>query len=94
MERTLFLVLAVVGYLISGIFALLGGDTITWVFFALASVPMAIWVIAVGVSIGVRDALGVPTEEDRIKDATDHWRQSAGTSGRTVTDPGTPEQPR
>ncbi|MCW2784097.1 MAG: hypothetical protein JWP74_614 [Marmoricola sp.] len=95
MERTLFLILALVGYLVGGVFAYIGGNTIAIVFVALASVPFLIWIVALGVSIGLRDALGHPTDEDATREAADRWlRERYGTGAARVTYSGTPEPPR
>ncbi len=56
MERTLYLILAAVGYLISGLFLWAGVRDFGFVVVGLASVSLLIWAIATGVALGMREA--------------------------------------
>lgn len=78
MERTLYLILAALGYAIGGAFIWAGNQVLSSIFFGLASVSLLIWVIATGVAMGIREVLDARDGDDAL----------------TLTGSGTPEQPR
>ncbi len=57
MERTLFLILALMGYLIGTLLAVSDAGTAGTVAFGIASTLLLIWAIALGVHLGIRDAV-------------------------------------
>lgn len=75
MERTLFLVLAMIGYAFGGMLAFADAGEAAFVVIGIASVPMLVWIIALGVSLGIRDSRG-PQDETDIREAADRWRKA------------------
>lgn len=75
MQRTLFLFLALIGYAVGGMLAFADAGSAAAVVTAIASVPLLVWIIALGVEIGIRDARGGDEETD-IREAADRWRKA------------------
>ena len=56
LERTFFLVVAALGYLVGIPLSLLGGGVVAQMILAIASVFVLVWAVALGVTTGLRDA--------------------------------------
>ena len=65
MERTFYLLMALVAYPVGGLFAMADAGVIATIVLTLASVMMAIWVVATGVALGMKEAL-----DDRDRDGS------------------------
>jgi len=76
MERSLFLFLALVGYAVSGMLALADAGDVAAVVLGVASVPLLIWIIALGVELGIRDARSSRDEVTDTRDAAERWRKA------------------
>ncbi|MET3960332.1 hypothetical protein ABIE44_000266 [Marmoricola sp. OAE513] len=90
MERSLFLFLAIIGYLVGGLVAAGDGGALAAVILGAASTFLLIWAIALGVHLGIKDAvseLGGSTREE-----ADRWLKSR--YGSDVIDPGRPPKPQ
>ena len=64
MERTFYLLMAVVGYLVGGLMVAADAGALATIVLGLASAMMAVWVVATGVALGMREALD-ERERDR-----------------------------
>lgn len=85
MQRSPFLALAVVGYAISAVLAYSDAGTATVIALAVSTVPLLVWVIALGVTTGILDADGERGEVERGRQASDFLRRPenpvTGTAG-------------
>lgn len=76
MERTLFLVLALIGYAISGFLVFAEASEVAFVAFGVATVPLLVWIIALGIDIGLRDARSHQDESGSITEQAERWRKA------------------
>ncbi len=71
MERSLFLFLAITGYMVGGLFAAADGGVLAFVTLGVASVFLLIWAIAFGVHLGIKDA--VSELDGSTREQADRW---------------------
>jgi len=76
MERTLFLVLALIGYAIGGFLAFAEAPEAAFVVLGVATVPLLVWIIALGVDIGIRDARSTRDEVTDTREAAERWHKA------------------
>lgn len=76
MERTLFLVLALIGYAVGGFLAFAEASEVAFFVLGVATVPLLVWIIALGVEIGLRDARNSRDEVTDIREQAERWRKA------------------
>src|SRR5689334_17343122 len=76
-ERTLFLIMALMGYLIGTVLAVSDASTASAVAFGIASTLLLIWAIALGVHLGIKDAVS-DLGSDAVRDEVTRRLRAGG----------------
>jgi len=67
MERTFYLLMAIVGYLVGGLMVAADVGVLATIVLGLASVSMTVWVVATGVALGMREALDERERDHQLR---------------------------
>jgi len=67
MERTFYLLMAIVGYLVGGLMVAADIGVLATIVLGLASVSMTVWVVATGVALGMREALDERERDQQLR---------------------------